>query len=193
MVGMYFMSSARPLPLSVSPSWMQMQTAHSPTSACHLWPLPMECVWSMLLGPGLSGHSRHRSVWCVASCRAVVQGNLNNFAGLVACQQACIAGTQAPKQAAPSSGVKMPAADELVFLTSALTANAWLTLDATSVRGSTHRIRHSCGLHCWTCSAQSACSWVSYASLTAVHREIEALFGAKRRLGGRPKAHCYLT
>ena len=78
----------------------------------------------------------------MASRHPVVQGNLNNFAGLVACQQACIAGTQAPKQAAPSSGVEMPAADELVFLTSALTANAWLTLDATSVRGSTHRIRH---------------------------------------------------
>ena len=151
-----FMSSLRPLqPSFATPykSCTRRRCIQHIARCLHATSGPFPTtVCGMLLGPGWSESCR--SVWLVASCHAVVQGNLNNFASLVACQQACIAGTQAPKQAAPSSGVAMPAANELFFLTSALRANAWLTLDATSVRGSTHRIRQPDGGHCWTCSAR---------------------------------------
>jgi len=62
-----------------------------------------------------------------------LQGNLNNFADQLSCQQACIAGTRTLNEAATAGGVSIPGKAELVFLTTATTAKNWVTLDATSV------------------------------------------------------------
>ena len=64
---------------------------------------------------------------------ACLQGNLNNFVSKVSCQQACIAGTTTPKEAASTGQVAIPTPSDLVFLATALTTKSWITLDATSV------------------------------------------------------------
>ena len=70
---------------------------------------------------------------CMLMMCSSLQGNLNDFANQISCQQACIAGTPAPTEAASTGQISIPAPTDLVFLATALTTKSWLTLDATSV------------------------------------------------------------
>lgn len=67
------------------------------------------------------------------SLNVLVQGNLNNFASSLSCEQACVEGTLPATGASAISQVTNAAQSDLIFLASALTTKSWLTLDATSV------------------------------------------------------------
>lgn len=66
--------------------------------------------------------------------RGWVQGNLNNFASRISCEQACVAGTQPPKEVAIPGQAATPTQADLVFLASAVSPEEWVSLDTTSVR-----------------------------------------------------------